>query len=162
MLRVFPDCRNATQKRKCAARNDPFRNSGLGGTDRIVPRILAGLHFGVRWRPKGASRIRFSRPDRIVGRVAGSEGRAVVLGLRPETIFVAGAELPGPDRFVFERPVVADAPIGPDTRIVFEIGGQDFIARVRPQDAMPRGTLFRAEVEMDRTKLFDAKTGKRL
>ena len=110
----------------------------------------------------GESRIRFPLPDRIAGRVAGSDGRAVVLGLRPETIFAAGTELPGPDRFVFERPVVVDEPTGPDTMIVFEIGGQDLIARVRPKDARPSGSIFRFEVEMDRAKLFDAKTGQRL
>ncbi len=111
---------------------------------------------------EGATRIRFPMPDRIAGRVAGSEGRPVVLGLRPETIFAAGTELSGPDRFVFERPVVVDEPTGPDTMIVFEMGGQDLIARVRPKDARPAGSIFRFEVEMDRAKLFDPKTGQRL
>jgi multiple sugar transport system ATP-binding protein len=43
--------------------------------------------------------------------------------------------------------------------IVFELGGQDLIARVRPKEARPAGAAFRFEVEMDRAKLFDAKTG---
>jgi multiple sugar transport system ATP-binding protein len=111
---------------------------------------------------EGPTALRFPMPDRIARRVAGSEGRAVVLGLRPETIFAAGTELPGPDRFVFERPVVVEEPTGPDTMIVFEIGGQDLIARVRPKDARKGGTTFRFEVEMDRAKLFDAKTGLRI
>ncbi|MDM7931470.1 sn-glycerol-3-phosphate ABC transporter ATP-binding protein UgpC [Tabrizicola sp.] len=110
----------------------------------------------------GPTQLRFPLPDRIANRVAGAEGRDIVLGLRPETIFAAGTQLPGPDRFVFERPVVVDEPTGPDTMIVFEIAGQDLIARVRPQDARPGGTVFRFEVEMDRAKLFDAKTGLRL
>ncbi|MBA3910309.1 MAG: sugar ABC transporter ATP-binding protein [Rhodobacter sp.] len=111
---------------------------------------------------EGASQLRFPLPERTADRMAGSDGRAVILGLRPETIFAAGTQLPGPDRFVFERPVVVEEPTGPDTMIVFEIGGQDLIARVRPQDARPGGTVFHFEVEMDRAKLFDAKTGVRL
>jgi len=111
---------------------------------------------------EGATQLRFPLPDRVARRVAGAEGRSVVLGLRPETIFAAGTELPGPDRFVFERPVVVDEPTGPDTMIVFEVGGQDLIARVRPKDARPGGTDFSFEVEMDRAKLFDGETGLRL
>jgi hypothetical protein len=94
---------------------------------------------------EGATQLRFPLPDRIARRLAGSEWRDVVLGLRPETIFAAGTELPGPD-----------------SMIVFEIGGQDFIARLRPQDARLRGSVYRFEVEMDRARLFDAKSGLRL
>ena len=90
------------------------------------------------------------------------DGQEVVLGLRPETIFAAGTELPGPDRFVFERPVEVVEPTGPDTMIVFQIGGQDVIARVRPEDARATGTPFSFEVDMGKAKLFDAATGKRM
>ncbi|MAW87248.1 MAG: sugar ABC transporter ATP-binding protein [Phyllobacteriaceae bacterium] len=100
----------------------------------------------------------FPLPARLAGRVAGDEGREVVLGLRPETIFAAGTELPGADRFVFERPVDVVEPTGPDTMIIFAIAGTDTIARVRPQDAKVPGTPFRFEVEMGKAKLFDRKT----
>ncbi|WP_343116369.1 ABC transporter ATP-binding protein [Ostreiculturibacter nitratireducens] len=110
----------------------------------------------------GGTPMRFPLPDAIARRVADQEGMDVVLGLRPETIFAAGTELPGPNRYIFERPVVVEEPTGPDTMIVFEIAGLDLIARVRPQDGKPQGTSFRFEVEMDRAKLFDAKTGLRL
>jgi len=111
--------------------------------------------------PDGAS-FRFPIPESIARRIEKPEGHEVVLGLRPETIFAAGTELPGKDRFVFERPVDVVEPTGPDTMIVFEIGGSDLIARVRPQDAGQSGKLFRFEVEMDKAKLFDAATGLRL
>ena len=100
----------------------------------------------------------FPLPGRLAERVAGQEGRDVVLGLRPETIFAAGTELPGPDRYVFERPVDVVEPTGPDTMIIFSIAGTDTIARVRPQDARPPGTPFRFEVEMGKAKLFDRKS----
>ncbi|MBN2906924.1 MAG: sn-glycerol-3-phosphate ABC transporter ATP-binding protein UgpC [Rhodobacteraceae bacterium] len=90
------------------------------------------------------------------------DGHKVVLGLRPETIFAAGSELPGPARFAFDLPVDVVEPTGPDTMIVFQINGQDLIARVRPADAQPAGSLFRFEVDMAKAKLFDAATGRRL
>lgn len=106
--------------------------------------------------------LRFPLPEAMARRVAGHDGLAVILGLRPETIFAAGSELPGPDRFCFELPVAVVEPTGPDTMIVFEIGGRDLIARVRPQDARPQGTRFRFEVEMRKAKLFEAASGLRL
>jgi multiple sugar transport system ATP-binding protein len=106
--------------------------------------------------------ILFPLPERLAARVKEPDGHEVVLGLRPETIFAAGTELPGADRFVLERPVDVVEPTGPDTMLVFNIGGTDAIARVRPQDAAPPGTPFRFEVEMAKAKLFDRKTGMRL
>ncbi len=110
----------------------------------------------------GAGGLRFPVPGYLVDRIDGNEGQEVVLGLRPETIFAAGTELPGKDRFVFESPVVVVEPTGPDTMIVFEIGGHEMIARVRPEDARAPGTMFRFEVEMNKAKIFDQKTGLRL
>jgi multiple sugar transport system ATP-binding protein len=46
--------------------------------------------------------------------------------------------------------------------IVFEIGGQELIGRVRPEDAKLVGKMFRFEVEMGKAKIFDRKTGMRL
>ncbi|WP_212523500.1 ATP-binding cassette domain-containing protein [Actibacterium sp. MT2.3-13A] len=106
--------------------------------------------------------VRFPIAAAEAARIGAPDGQEVVLGLRPETIFAAGTELPGPDRFVFERPVAVVEPTGPDTMIVFEIGGQDLIARVRPEDAHPPGTPFRFEVDMGKAKLFDAGTGLRI
>ncbi|TCO73330.1 ABC transporter ATP-binding protein [Rhodovulum euryhalinum] len=93
------------------------------------------------------------------GTAALADSREVVLGLRPETIFAAGSELPGPNRHVFEAPVEVVEPTGPDTMLVFQIGGQDLIARVRPEDVATPGKTFRFEVDMGKAKLFDAETG---
>ncbi|WP_323772242.1 ABC transporter ATP-binding protein [Antarctobacter sp.] len=107
----------------------------------------------------GDETVVFPLPSAVSGRSDLTEGRSVVLGLRPETIFAAGTELPGPDRFLFERPVEVVEPTGPDTMIVFEIAGKEAIARVRPEDARDVGTLFSFEVDMSKAKLFDAKSG---
>ncbi|MBZ0164306.1 MAG: sn-glycerol-3-phosphate ABC transporter ATP-binding protein UgpC [Notoacmeibacter sp.] len=106
--------------------------------------------------------IVFPVPAELASRIKEPAGHEVVLGLRPETIFAAGTELPGADRFLFERPVDVVEPTGPDTMIVFNVSGTDMIARVRPQDAAAPGAAFRFEVEMNKAKLFDRKTGMRL
>jgi len=118
---------------------------------------------GLRVAPDGdEDGLLFPLPEDEAARIAAPEGHKVVLGLRPETIFAAGTELPGPDRYIFERRVEVVEPTGPDTMIVFQIGGQDVIARVRPEDARATGTPFSFEVDMGKAKLFDAATGKRL
>ena len=120
----------------------------------------AGLSVEVADAATGA--LRFPLPQRFADRVSAPDGQAVVLGLRPEAIFMAGTELPGPDRFVFERPVEVVEPTGPDTMIVFAIGETDMIARVRPEDARAPGASFSFEVDMGKAKVFDAGTGLRL
>ncbi|MBI3672035.1 MAG: TOBE domain-containing protein, partial [Rhizobiales bacterium] len=104
----------------------------------------------------------FPLPGSLANRLALADGYEVVLGLRPETIFGAGTELPGKDRFIFERLIDVVEPTGPDTMLVFDIGGSELIARVRPEDAPRAGEMFRFETEMAKAKLFDRKTGKRL
>lgn len=42
------------------------------------------------------------------------------------------------------------------------LGGQEAIARVRPEDRMPAGTNYRFDVDMRKAKLFDAVTGNHL
>ncbi len=103
--------------------------------------------------------LHFPLPDRLANRLDQPDGHEVVLGLRPETIFRAGSELPGDERFTFKRPVSVVEPTGPDTMIVFEIGATELIARVRPEDASKPGTPFDFEVDMAKAKIFDAKTG---
>ena len=117
-----------------------------------------GLHVEI----EEGEGLRFRLPKALAARIKEADGHEVVLGLRPETIFAAGTELPGADRFVFERPITVVEPTGPDTMIVFEIGGHEVIGRVRPEDAKPVGAIFKFEVEMAKAKVFDRKTGMRL
>jgi multiple sugar transport system ATP-binding protein len=104
----------------------------------------------------------FPLPPALSERLGAMEGHAVILGLRPEAIFAAGTELPGAHRFIFERPVSVVEPTGPDTMILFHHTGLDVVARVRPEDAQPEGTLFRFEADMQKAKLFDAETTLRI
>ena len=46
--------------------------------------------------------------------------------------------------------------------IVFDLGGVGMIVRVHPEDRAPDGSLYSFEVNMDKAKLFDADSGKRV
>lgn len=106
--------------------------------------------------------IRFPLPAALAKKVAGMEGREVHLGLRPETITHEGAHTAESEVFVFERNVDVVEPTGPDTMLVFTLGGIEAIARVRPEERVPEGSPFRFAVNMSKAKLFDPETGNRL
>ncbi len=106
--------------------------------------------------------IHFPVPARQCAAVEAYLGREVKLGLRPETISRAGVSEPSPDLFTFERAIDLVEPTGPDTMLVFTLGGPAAVARVRPEDRAPMGATYRFEVDMPRAKIFDAATGKRL
>ena len=46
--------------------------------------------------------------------------------------------------------------------LVFTLGGIEAIGRVHPDEKAPANTLFPFEVNMDRAKLFNPASGKRL
>jgi multiple sugar transport system ATP-binding protein len=106
--------------------------------------------------------IRFPVPERARTAVASRVGDKVKLGLRPETITRQGTQKPSEKLFSFERLIDVVEPTGPDTMLVFTLGEGESIARVRPEDRVPPGTMFPFEVDMEKVKLFDETTGKRL
>lgn len=106
--------------------------------------------------------VRFPVPERLLSAVANRVGQEVQLGLRPETITKRGGHKPSAELFSFERAVDVVEPTGPDTMLVFTLGGIEAIARVHPEDSGPPGTAFPFEVDMGKAKIFDGRTGKRL
>ncbi len=106
--------------------------------------------------------IRFPVPDNLAEAARARVGRDVRLGLRPETITGKGTQQPGPHVFGFERPIEVVEPTGPDTLLVFTLGGGEAVARVRPEDRPVAGQPFAFEVNMAKAKLFDPESGKRL
>ena len=107
--------------------------------------------------------IRFPLGPDQAEKVKGKEGEEIHLGLRPETITHVGAHgAEQSDLFVFERMVDVVEPTGPDTMLVFTLGGMEAIARVRPEERVKPGETFRFEVNMGKAKLFDGRTGLRL
>jgi hypothetical protein len=105
--------------------------------------------------------VRFPVPEPLVGPAGRHLGGELFLGLRPETITRRGTQRPGTNVFAFERAIDVVEPTGPDTMLVFTLGGIEAIGRVHPEDKAPADTLFPFEVNMDRAKLFDPASGKR-
>ncbi|NML75990.1 ABC transporter ATP-binding protein [Rhizobium sp. S-51] len=107
--------------------------------------------------------ILFRTGPEQAAKLRGREGEEIHLGLRPETITHVGAhEAHDSDLFVIERVVDVVEPTGPDTMLVFTLGGVEAIARVRPEERVKPGEMFRFEVNMAKAKLFDSRTGLRL
>jgi multiple sugar transport system ATP-binding protein len=106
--------------------------------------------------------VRFPIPARLAEEASGYVGRDLQLGLRPEAITRSDGQISGPDLFAFERNVDVVEPTGPDTMLVFTLGGQEAIARVRPEESVPEGSPFKFGADMGKAKLFDPETGRRL
>lgn len=110
----------------------------------------------------GEGAIVFPLPEALAGKVAERTGQEIVLGLRPEIITHRGAHAPGSNVFAFERAVDVIEPTGPDTMLVFTLGGSEAIGRIRPGEAVAVDQPYRFQVNMDKAKLFDPASGIRL
>jgi len=86
------------------------------------------------------------------------DGQALTLGLRPEVICL-GAGGSGPGDVTAEVDVTLIEPTGPDSIIVFELGGRECMARVAAGDMIkcgPNTISFPAHKSM----FFDSETEK--
>ena len=97
------------------------------------------------------------------GRMAGTEGRDIVLGIRPEAI----TDRDGADRnsaavHVVEAPVEITEPAGSDTFVVTQMGGKDVTARFRADVPVKAGDRFPFAVNMDKAVAFDPKSETRI
>ena len=106
--------------------------------------------------------VRLAVPAGSTASVGAHVGRHLQLELRPEIITQQGTQRPSEFLCTFQRPVDVVEPTGPDTMIVFDLGGVEMIARVHPEDRAPIGSLYSFEVNMDKAKLFDPESGKRV
>jgi multiple sugar transport system ATP-binding protein len=85
---------------------------------------------------------------------AGSEGRPVIYGLRPEHIRIDAAGVPAE--------VVVLEPTGSETQVVLRTGGQEIIAVFRERLTAKPGDTIPITPTLENAHLFDAETGKRL
>jgi len=109
-----------------------------------------------------AGTVSFPVPRSLLGAARPYLGSELILGLRPETVVRQGAHRPGTETFSFERVIDVVEPTGPDTLLVFSLGGAESVARVHPEDKPRVGAKYPFDVNMDRAKLFDPDTGLRL
>jgi len=92
------------------------------------------------------------------------EGRAVILGLRPERIRPVrdGEETANDISCIVQRTVDVVEPTGADTMVFFSLGGETVSARARPQDEVAVGKAIRFRFGMRGACLFDPESGHRL
>ncbi|MYZ48220.1 ABC transporter ATP-binding protein [Propylenella binzhouense] len=142
---------------------DLFVASFIGSPPMNIVRGRVEQDDGIRITVEndGGPAIRFPVPEKFAAGASAYLGKDVDLGLRPETVTAEGGQT-GSDLFAFDRPIELVEPTGPDTMLVFGLGGQEVIARVRPEDARPAGQQFRFVANMAKAKLFDPETGRRI
>jgi multiple sugar transport system ATP-binding protein len=98
-------------------------------------------------------------PDARTARYrARGKGEAVTLGLRPEHITEARADLP-PGTATFEAKPDVIEPMGMETLIYFKIGETDVCGRVNPGAPARVGEPFRFAADMNNMHLIDPATG---
>lgn len=85
---------------------------------------------------------------------AGSSGRSVVYGLRPEAIRLDGAGI--------EVRVHVVEPMGSETQVVADIGGQNITCVFRERIQAKPGEMIRVMPDAILTHLFEAESGKRI
>ncbi|KMK68449.1 ABC transporter ATP-binding protein [Puniceibacterium sp. IMCC21224] len=96
-------------------------------------------------------------------RLAGQEGRDIILGIRPEAI----TDRDGADRnsnavHVVEAMVELTEPAGSDTFVVSNMGGKDVTGRFRADVQVKAGERFPFAINMDKAVAFDPKSEQRL
>jgi multiple sugar transport system ATP-binding protein len=90
-------------------------------------------------------------------------GRAVILGLRPESITDAGAaEARTPHHHRIDCLVEVTEPTGPDTLAVIRLGGIEATARLRADAEVPPDAPAAFVVDMGKAVLFDPETEARI
>jgi multiple sugar transport system ATP-binding protein len=88
--------------------------------------------------------------------------REVVLGLRPENIYVAaGPYVPSPAAEITSRIDVIE-PMGNETLLYTRAGSADIVARIAPQTIPDVDEPIQLAIDLDRLHYFDGATGARV
>jgi multiple sugar transport system ATP-binding protein len=96
-------------------------------------------------------------PAARAGRLSGYLGRAVVLGVRPEHISRAGAQLrPGVTRYAAVIDLVQ--PTGARTYATFKLGRTETVAELQAHDVSAPGQHIELAIDMNRAVLIDPQT----
>ncbi|MCB9944401.1 MAG: sn-glycerol-3-phosphate ABC transporter ATP-binding protein UgpC [Geminicoccaceae bacterium] len=96
-------------------------------------------------------------------RIAASDRRDIILGIRPEAITDRdGADRNSRNVHVVEARVELTEPAGSDTFVVSQMGGKDVTGRFRADVAVRAGDRFPFAVNMDKAVAFDPKSEKRV
>ena len=91
-----------------------------------------------------------------------AEGKAVVLGVRPEHIYRADSGAPHPGSVRFEAPLEILQPTGSRTYATFRLGSVPVMAELDAHDGGRHGDTVTLEINLNRASLFDAETQRAL
>jgi multiple sugar transport system ATP-binding protein len=112
---------------------------------------------------RGAGELRLAQSGRVIAlprQIAASEG-PFILGMRPEDVDVAqGPALPG--QIDLSAIVEVVEPLGADTLVFTRMSGHPVVARVRPNVRPKPGATVDLRLDLARSHLFDAASGKAL
>ncbi len=86
---------------------------------------------------------------------------AVTVGIRPEDI-TNPAEGNSGDVQIISCYIKAVEPTGSDTFVIFELGGEDVLARMRADTVVAVGDMLDVAVDMSKASYFSPETGDRL
>jgi multiple sugar transport system ATP-binding protein len=102
--------------------------------------------------------LRFSQAD-----LARWEGRAILLGIRPEAITdPEGADRKSGNIQPLTNRVTVIEPAGADTFVTMTLSGRDTIARMRADANVAPGQAFNFAVNMEKAVAFDPDTEQRI
>lgn len=104
-----------------------------------------------------AGGLTFSVPSRLQPRCQAYVGEKMILGIRPENLYLSGAKAGGENGFAASVEVVE--PLGPDTLVYFRIGEASACARVEPHAPVKVGEQVRFTASVDHIYLFDRQSG---
>ncbi|MGI9182801.1 MAG: ABC transporter ATP-binding protein [Longimicrobiaceae bacterium] len=113
-----------------------------------------GLHF----QATGDERFALSLGERPDGRVAAYEGKSVVMGIRPEDIYIAGS--PYITNPVAAAKLVLDVtePMGNEIFLYARASAHEVVARVAPQPLPDPGQPVELAFDLTRLHFFDPQT----
>jgi len=95
-------------------------------------------------------------PDHTGARLAGHDGREVILGLRPSSFSIGDGE------GAIELPVILSEYIGAQSVLMSEMGGQKITIEVSSEAPIPSGVSMNFVVDSEGIHLFDSDTEKAL
>jgi multiple sugar transport system ATP-binding protein len=106
----------------------------------------------------GAQVLRLDGAAGVLTPTRGGEGRDVVLGVRPEHVFLADdtAALVGPS---LSATLEAVEPTGPELHLILRCGAHELIARVAPRPLAALGTPLQLRLAADHLHFFSAEPG---
>jgi multiple sugar transport system ATP-binding protein len=98
-------------------------------------------------------------PDVVPAALMEHVGQEVIVGVRPEAVSLAGADMvAGPLQRFVEAQVEVIEPTGADTLAVIDLGGHEFTVRLDPDLSLAPGQHCRFLVDLSKLVCFDAKT----